>query len=615
MNNGNYVRIQNAVVFLIAVMMAPFLFAGADKSLLEQQKMVHKQIDVSNLYIFKLLYYVKTNIEFRLKDELAHTGQGTDYVNELAAQAKLVDNSISLFSQIVEALNKNYLSNNTLLESNFIKTCDFLNNVPLDEIAPHNLRAQLRAVKEFDQFISMYGLDTKNILKPQDVELFNKITALNQSLMLHVFKKDNFNIGFTDTLFDYMVYQPIEFVSNHKLLSAVILLIVGVVSCLCAYPQKSASSVQKKYSQRRSFIEDIVGMSEERFKEQLRNDNFENIAIHRGANGLVLTTPRGTFNCGNFEQLSIGDLQQLAQEKPRNQQAKAGTFSIIARRPNYADRSVVDVATLQAMPENRDAVFQVASNFNCLEAVDANQNIEEQLLTSYIYDMTQGPFASISAAPGTILRRYFLFYDQAKTASMWGQSRQGQNRINLLSDVAEKIHVTPAGYVQFNNNSVRPNNVDDYRRIKIGFHGGVQVTFGGMSDRNSHAIVADKNQLINQVFTAAINFASADNRPYRQQPMGQSWAVNILNAAYEGTLLSAYVKNKNKVFLTLIGGGVFNNNMHLIVNAIARQGDFIRRSGLDVILVCYQMDQNLEQALQPLFQLSEQAQGANTIYE
>jgi len=65
---------------------------------------------------------------------------------------------------------------------------------------------------------------------------------------------------------------------------------------------------------------------------------------------------------------------------------------------------------MQADSENLGAVFQVASNFNALETTYATQNIDEHLLTSYIHDKTQGPFASISAAPGLLLRRYFPFY-------------------------------------------------------------------------------------------------------------------------------------------------------------------------------------------------------------
>ena len=94
----------------------------------------------------------------------------------------------------------------------------------------------------------------------------------------------------------------------------------------------------------------------------------------------------------------------------------------------------MDVAHLQAMPENRHAVFQVpsptltpwskvatfaahllpslstraspqvASNFNGVEAISEGSSPDGSSFTEkYIYDLTQGPAASISAGAGAFL--------------------------------------------------------------------------------------------------------------------------------------------------------------------------------------------------------------------
>lgn len=44
----------------------------------------------------------------------------------------------------------------------------------------------------------------------------------------------------------------------------------------------------------------------------------------------------------------------------------------------------------------------------------------------------------------------------------------------------------------------------------------------------------------------------------------------LFNAAHEGILLFSYIKQKNKVFLPLIGGGVFHNKLSWIADAIDR---------------------------------------------
>lgn len=56
---------------------------------------------------------------------------------------------------------------------------------------------------------------------------------------------------------------------------------------------------------------------------------------------------------------------------------------------------------------SKGATFQVASNFNCLEFM-SSKGSAKQGITKYVYDMTQGPAASISAAPGTLYRNYFV---------------------------------------------------------------------------------------------------------------------------------------------------------------------------------------------------------------
>jgi hypothetical protein len=49
----------------------------------------------------------------------------------------------------------------------------------------------------------------------------------------------------------------------------------------------------------------------------------------------------------------------------------------------------------------------VASNFNCLEFISDHDRAANGI-SKYIYDLTQGPAASISGAPALAYRNYFL---------------------------------------------------------------------------------------------------------------------------------------------------------------------------------------------------------------
>src|SRR5262245_51038998 len=86
---------------------------------------------------------------------------------------------------------------------------------------------------------------------------------------------------------------------------------------------------------------------------------------------------------------------------------------------------VTDIGALQAPPPPR-SLCQVASQFNCLESPGAFVTD----VADYVHDPTQGPRASISAFPGTLVRHY------AAPAADGGRFVQANDRrqIDLLAD-------------------------------------------------------------------------------------------------------------------------------------------------------------------------------------
>ena len=68
---------------------------------------------------------------------------------------------------------------------------------------------------------------------------------------------------------------------------------------------------------------------------------------------------------------------------------------------------VANVQTLHQDPNNRNAIFQVASQCNLLEMVGPSVTPESGV-TGYYYDKTQGPACAISCGAGTVYRNYFV---------------------------------------------------------------------------------------------------------------------------------------------------------------------------------------------------------------
>ncbi len=347
---------------------------------------------------------------------------------------------------------------------------------------------------------------------------------------------------------------------------------------------------------RKRFFQYIMGMSEEKVIHLWQHDKSAYNALMKnaivaygqadGTVGFKLRRKDGKFfNAGSFQELSIGQLRewQRSMEKPGG-----GTFNVVVGYNTNADswfHQYVEVGVLQADPRNRDAVFQVASNFSALEPV-SNVDYPEGGVTKYIYDMTQGPIASLSAAPGVILRMYTPFFNPQKHPASWRQTQDHQ--VNLLDQVPQLPIVN--GYVDFTGDNADYLSYtiteQDKLALKVGFHGNIQVVSGYLKDKNTVVKQTDPNQLVNQVFTAAIDFGYL-NSHLKHERAAIEKACILLDTAYEGTIKAVAYKGKKKLFLTLIGGGVFDNNLLWIAKAIEKNIEFIKDAGLDVTLILY----------------------------
>jgi hypothetical protein len=224
-------------------------------------------------------------------------------------------------------------------------------------------------------------------------------------------------------------------------------------------------------------------------------------------------------------------------------------------------------------------VFQAASNFNAVESTSESIPPDRTFFsTNYIYDDTQGPAASISAGAAAITRVHAPFYDPATAPSDWRQTANHQ--INLLDDDEVAAHIPVVnGYAVLRKGLPEFPSVGSsgYERLlrstRIAYHRSVQVTTSGISEAtedNAGCYVAvdnTTNQRIDQIFVAALNIEEVTNYHLdsQQDNLRQKF---VLQSAFDGTYLGAIVNRRKHLYLTLIGGGVFGNNIKYIWNAI-----------------------------------------------
>jgi hypothetical protein len=84
-------------------------------------------------------------------------------------------------------------------------------------------------------------------------------------------------------------------------------------------------------------------------------------------------------------------------------------------------------------------MFQVASNFNCLEFGSVRCDIESgRYCTGLMTDHTQGPAAAGGCGVAAITQAHAAFYNAASPPETWGQSK---DRLNLP---ATRMHFVAA---------------------------------------------------------------------------------------------------------------------------------------------------------------------------
>lgn len=278
--------------------------------------------------------------------------------------------------------------------------------------------------------------------------------------------------------------------------------------------------------------------------------------------------------------LTLPTLRQL------KQQAASGMLS---SRRSKVSIVICDVGSLHADPDAEGALFQVASQFNALEMINPSISPEHGV-TMYEDDGTQGPACAVAAGAATIYRNYF-----APVGERRGQTADHQ--IDTLADVrdhlAKYLQCAPAdlwsmrnGYLTCSSaalervckclQTLRSDELESLRAtFRIALHSDVEVTSARLP-----------GHLVSQAFCSAIPIAYSQ---IRQAERWRPFAAFVLSAAYEATLLAAAINARRGkssiVFLTLLGGGAFGNEPHLILQAMKNAITTTEHCGLDVRIV------------------------------
>ncbi len=285
--------------------------------------------------------------------------------------------------------------------------------------------------------------------------------------------------------------------------------------------------------------------------------------------------------CPNSKRIAFGRL-----ETPTLAELRARAIAVKSKSGQLTLREVVgDVRKLHADPANAGALFQVASQFNLLE-MSGPSVTPEGGVGIYEHDRTQGPACAISCGAGTIYRNYFVPVGDQIGQSAAHQIDCSADLGGLLGNRDGQLWTMQNGYLFPSDSGMKEitaklkvadeADLDRYRAsLRIGLQWHTAVTLPGASHR------------VSQAYCSALPVA------YGRQPKQQwtEFARLVLEAAYESTICAAIINatetGSNKLFLTMLGGGVFGNDDRWIIAAIERAIRQYERNDLDVATVSY----------------------------
>jgi len=312
------------------------------------------------------------------------------------------------------------------------------------------------------------------------------------------------------------------------------------------------------------WFEILTGFHEES-PEQVR----ENISV--GGNVLRSRINDKEYVCG------VLDIPSLAELRDRVNQGESNFGKLSVREV------VGDVQQLHIEKSNAGSLFQVASQFNLLEMISPNITPEHGI-GGYENDLTQGPACAIAAGAGTIFRNYFADVNGS-------QGQTINNQIDCLADIGKRLGnadnhlwemkngyalVSKEGLKEITNiiKSASEAEIDELKKLlRVGIQWDTEVT------------LHNSKHTVTQAYCSALPVAYSQQAP----KLWADFASIILEASYEATIcagiLNSLKTGNNKVYLTLIGGGAFGNEIMWIINAIKRSLNLYKHINLDIIIV------------------------------
>lgn len=277
---------------------------------------------------------------------------------------------------------------------------------------------------------------------------------------------------------------------------------------------------------------------------------------------------------GCFSVWSVRELKE-AGEAVRGACVRGGDdgppITVFVRTSESRSAEGVDVHQLQSKAKP-GTMFQVASNFNCLEAANETVDVASGMfVTKLMTDHTQGPAASSACALAAVVRTHVAFAPEYV-----GQCARGR-QIELLGDAGVapyfpvlngKLYASSSGLSVKTQQRLPQGLSADV--VRVGLHCDAVPMFRRISNHEVEVSTSTSTWIpVDQVFVSSLDLRARGLRPLTKDVVMERMHF-LLEGAYQGTYAACRLRGSKVLVLTLVGGGVFGNPWAAIGQAIGR---------------------------------------------
>lgn len=325
---------------------------------------------------------------------------------------------------------------------------------------------------------------------------------------------------------------------------------------------------------------------------------------------LMTVNKRKDIDIGVFRYRSVKQLLDVAS-------ANTSAKSVFGFDPTKNLKYYTVTSTASAVhtnPSYYGSIFQVASQFNALEMPNQGTT-PQQGITKYVLDKTQGPVCAMVCPFGTLYRNYFSMPNAStneqpadksvnsnpQTGTASGGTDPGNNQINTLTELMKIPEFNGLrfqnGYI-FVKDKTQLDAINKYLSTPENFWKAMMAIKYVIQEDTPVVNLSDGKILdhkVSQIYCSAYPVAYSIGGSGVPGTSAKDYALlssMILHAVYYSTLAYAVSRIteddiRKKVFLTKVGGGVFENNMYLIHTAIHNAVRHFIAYPIDVYIVNY----------------------------